>query len=597
MGYICTCMDVYSLNFIIALVLVAFASVLLSRTRKRRTFAVIVVPTILYIFFYNYDYSVLGGVVPCVITYAGGIVSVYFFLLYSSYERLEVGCWSSEKLIVKISILLFLLYLGELFLLAIPWALDTFPLSNAEVVLFTIFAGENEGAEEFVISSLISKVLVPSVYYFAVVVAGMLVATFILVRAKATFLFKLGKVKCFCGGVTLGRCFFQLQKGVLFPLVVVCCCHLLLLPGIVLSPAFSALFQIPVDSEFYRNNYVHPDSVKVELQSDSLKNLIVLFVESMATNYAQYTPEIVELEKNSSNFSPGGENVSGTSWTIAGITGKLCGIPLNMPMGINEYHGKLPTYLPYAKCLMNVLADKGYNQVFVQGSSGNFTQKRTFWTVHGNVGVHDIEYYTAAGRVPEGYHVFWGFEDRKLYSFAKEELDSLARLGKPFALYLLTVDTHQPEGYLDDSCAAELSAEEKPFLRTLRCASRQLDSFLTWAKEQSWYSNTTISVMGDHTSKILCEKANVSRNDSLHWVNFILNSSIDQSVSGRRYSSLDMFPTLLEAMGFRWEGRSMGLGKSLYSRDSTLLERYGRKSLDSLLRERSYQYDYFLMGE
>ncbi len=590
-------MDFYSLNFIIALVLAAIVSVVLSRTKKRRAFAVIVAPTILYIFFYNYDYSVLGGAVPCVITYAGAIVSVYFFLLYSSYERVKVDCLSSNKLIVKIPILLLLLYLGELFLLAIPWALDMFPLSNADAVLFTLFAGENEGAEEFVISSLISKVLVPSVYYFAIVVAAMLVATSILARSKVAFLFKLGKVKCVFGGLTFGQCLAQLQKGVLFPLVAICFCHLSLLPGIVLNPALMELFRIPVDSELYKNDYVHPDSVKVETQSDSMKNLIVIFLESMATNYAQYTPEIVKLQKTSGDFAPGGLNVAGTSWTIAGITGKLCGIPLNMPMGINEYNGKLPTYLPHAKCLMNVLADKDYNQVYMQGSSGDFTQKRTFWTVHGNVAVHDIEYYKGVGKIPKDYHVFWGFDDRKLYRFAREELDSLARLEKPFALYFLTVDTHQPEGFLDDSCAAEFSADEKPFLRALRCASRQLDSFLKWAKEQSWYGNTTISVMGDHTSKILCEKANVSRSDSLHWVNFILNSSIDRSVSGRRYSSLDMFPTLLEAMGFRWEGRSMGLGKSLYSGDSTLLERYGQRALDSLLRERSYQYDYFLMGE
>ena len=58
-----------------------------------------------------------------------------------------------------------------------------------------------------------------------------------------------------------------------------------------------------------------------------------------------------------------------------------------------------------------------------------------------------------------------------------------------------------------------------------------------------------------------------------------------------------MFPTLLESMGFSLEGRAMGLGKSLYSGEATLLERYGQKTLDSLLRERSIQYDYFLMGK
>lgn len=590
-------MDLYSLNFVIALVLATVVSVLLSRTRRWRSFAAIAVPAILYMFFYNYDYSVLGGVVPCIIGYVGAVVSVFFFMLYSSHERLEIDCRSSKKLIVKIPILLFLLYFGTLVFLAIPWALDTFPLSNVDAVLFTLFAGENGGAEGFVISSLISKVVFPSICCFVVVVVFMLVAAFALVRAKVALSFKLGKIKCVFGGSTLGQCFFQLQKGVLLPLVAICCCHLLLLPGIVLSPAFSAFFQIPVDSELYRNHYVHPDSVKVEALSDSPKNLIVIFLESMAVNYAQYTPEIVELEKTSGNFAPGGLNVAGTSWTIAGITGKLCGIPLNMPMGINEYHGKLPTYLPNAKCLMNVLADRGYNQVYMQGSSGDFTQKRTFWTVHGNVAVHDIEYYKGAGKIPNDYYVFWGFEDRKLYGFAKEELDSLAGLGKPFALYLLTVDTHQPEGYLDERCAAEFTADEKPFPKALRCASRQLGDFLAWAKEQSWYGNTVISAMGDHTMEMLSDKANVPLTDTLRWVNFILNSSIDQPVSGRRYSSLDMFPTLLEAMGFRWEGRAMGLGKSLYSGDSTVLELYGQKALDSLLRERSHQYDYFLRGE
>ena len=321
-------------------------------------------------------------------------------------------------------------------------------------------------------------------------------------------------------------------------------------------------------------------------------------MESMATNYTQYTPEIAKLEKAASSFPPGGTNVAGTSWTIAGITGKLCGIPLNMPMGINEYHGKLPTYLPRAKCLMNVLADYGYNQVYMQGSSGDFTQKRAFWTAHGNVAVHDIEYYKNIGKIPEGYHVFWGFEDRKLYKFAKEELDSLSILNKPFALYLLTVDTHQPEGYLDDSCATEFPASEKPYLRALRCASKQLDNFLAWAKEQKWYNNTTISVMGDHTLEMLSDKANVPLTDSLYWTNFILNSSkTAPPKKTHNYSSFDIFPTLLEAMGYQLEGRSIGLGKSLYSNEPTVLEQYGRKVLDSLLRERSYQYDYFLVEE
>ena len=326
----------------------------------------------------------------------------------------------------------------------------------------------------------------------------------------------------------------------------------------------------------------------------------------MEKNFAQYTPEIAHLEKSSLDFVPGGQNVSGTSWTIAGITGKLCGIPLNMPMGINEYHGRLPTYVPYAKCLMEVLADKGYNQLYAQGTSGEFTQKRDFWKKHGNVEIHDIEYYKFVKKIPEDYYVFWGFEDRKLYSFVKEELDSLSNLDKPFALYMLTVDTHQPQGFLDDSCKVSLKeagvAEDNVnrFPEALRCASMQLESFINWMREQPWYEKTVVFVMGDHATPSLSAKAGLPQSERLYWTNFVINAALDSGKvyrQGRAYSSLDMFPTILESMGFEFENHAIALGKSLYAESPTLLEKYGQKTLDSLLRERSIQYDYFLMGQ
>jgi phosphoglycerol transferase len=474
---------------------------------------------------------------------------------------------------------------------------DTFPLSNVDAVLFTLFAGTNEGSEEFVISSFLCKVLYPSFYYFALLWVLQAAFASFLVQKKWFLGFSFFRFKFVLGHKGWSRQLARLQQAVLVAMFVICCCHLLLLPGIVFSTPFKALLQRPVDSELYRIFYVHPDSAKVDASSDSLKNVVVIFVESLESNFAKWTPEINAIRDRSVDFPPGGVNVAGTSWTIAGITGKLCGIPLNMPMGINEYHGKLPTYLPHAKCLMDLLADKGYNQLYMQGSSGDFTQKRAFWTTHGNVAVHDIEYYKGKGKIPEDYYVFWGFEDRKLYDFAKEELDSLARLGKPFALYLLTVDTHQPEGYLDDSCATQIPDNGKKYPRALHCASRQLDSFISWAKAQSWYGNTVISVMGDHSLGQLSEKADVPVSDTLYWVSFLLNSSVAKSIEGRRYSSLDMFPTLLEAMGFSLEGHAIGLGRSLFANRPTALEHYGVHILDSLLRERSFQYDYFLFGK
>jgi phosphoglycerol transferase len=122
-----------------------------------------------------------------------------------------------------------------------------------------------------------------------------------------------------------------------------------------------------------------------------------------------------------------------------------------------------------------------------------------------------------------------------------------------------------------------------------------LNDFFKWAKEQPWYTNTVISVMGDHSMPMLSAKAGIPASDSLYWTNFIINSAVTTPVRARAYSSLDMFPTLLESMGFALDCRSAGLGRSLYSDSLTMLELYGRQILDSLLRERSIQYDAFLM--
>lgn len=594
----------YTFHFILSLILAALFSVLFCHGYKKRLLAFFSIPFIFYILFYNYDYVLyLGGAAPIAISYFGAVYACLLFLFLASYKNFPLisdGFHDQFRISeIKTTAFFFFNFVLQAFLVlyiqVIPWAIDTFPLSNIEAVLFTLFAGTNEGAEEFVLSSFWSKACDPAIKFLSIILVCELVISIILKRQKIALRFTLWKIKAIIMGPTIKEYFNQILKISTIFLLVYCAILSFVLPGIVMSAPFKALFQQPVDSELYRNHYIHPDFIQIS--SENPKNLIVILLESMETNFAQYTPEINSLEKEHTNFAPGGESVSGTSWTIAGITGKLCGIPLNMPMGIGEYLGKLPTYLPGAKCLMNVLADKNYNQVYMQGSSGDFTQKRTFWTVHGNVAVHDIEYYKGVGKIPNDYHVFWGFEDRKLYQFAREELDSLYKQGKPFALYMLTIDTHQPEGYVDSACAKEFKNVDGKLAKAIRCTSKQLYDFISWAKDQPWYENTVISVMGDHTMPMLSPKVGIPKSDSLYWTNFIINSGVQKPMKPRQYSSLDMFPTLLEAMGFELESRGIALGRSLFSDSLTMLELYGRQTLDSLLRERSVQYDKFLFGE
>ena len=588
-------MDSYTLSFIIAFVVGLILTIIFCKSARRRFLAFVLYVVVFYMLFYNFNEGVLGGFFPSFHLYAGSAYTCFLLLFLFSFEITKKT--QNPKNGWKVNIFFCVAqFLCVIFTQVVPWAIDTFPLSNIDAILFTVFARANEGAENFVLESFVDKALLPAIWIYGLLLCVQVFLSIVLHKIEKNISFHLWKIRyTICTG-SFAFVFSRIQKCFLVFIIVICTILAFVVPNILMSAPFKALIQRPVDSEMYRVDYVHPDSAHIEVP-ESTKNLIVILLESMETNFAQHTPELNALASKAVNFAPGGESVAGTSWTIAAITGKLCGIPLNMPMRIGEYLGKLPTYLPNAKCMMNILADKGYSQVYIQGSSGDFTQKRDFWKVHGDVAVHDIEYYTQMGRIPDGYKVFWGFEDRKMYQFAKEEIDSLARMGKPFAVYMLTVDTHQPNGYVDDSCAVQVENIEGRLPKALRCASIMLDSFVSWASEQPWYENTVISVMGDHSMQSLSKKANVPLTDSLYWVNFMFNSAIERPVKERAYSSLDMFPTLLESMGFTIEGHAMGLGRSLFSEEPTLIEKYGRNTLDSLLRVRSIQYDYFLMGE
>ena len=567
-----------------------------SRGWRHRIFAVVVVPTAFYTLFYNFDYCIINSTSSIVMAYGGAVYICLLYLFLASFKMADVYEAVPRRVCLKTVLLFVLQYIAIIYATAIPWAIDTFPMSNIEAVLFTLFAGANEGAEEFVLSSIVDGVIFPSIKIFLVVIIIQVAFACALTRVDKGVLFTLWKIRYFFCPGPFKRCLFFLQKGMFVFIALYCLALSLVLPGIVLSAPFRALFQIPVDSELYRNYYVHPDSLKLE-SPENLKNLIVVMMESMETNFERETPEIAKLQNENSNFAPGGVSVAGTSWTIAGITGKLCGIPLNMPMGITEYLGKLPTYLPGARCIMEMLRNLGYNQEFLQGSRGDFTQINDFCKWHGDVALHDLDFYRDNGSIPKDYKVFWGYEDRKLYEFAKKDLDSLSLLENPFALYMFTIDTHQPAGYVDAQCEKDFANIADKYPKALHCASKQLDDFIEWAKLQPWYENTVISVMGDHTMQMLSSKAGVPVSDSLYWTNFIINSVINTPVRERQYSSLDMFPTLLEAMGFKLQNRSAGLGRSLYSDSLTMLELYGRHTLDSLLRERSIQYDEFLFGK
>jgi len=285
---------------------------------------------------------------------------------------------------------------------------------------------------------------------------------------------------------------------------------------------------------------------------------------------------------------------------MSAIVGITLGIPLVTTIdgfdvdwnGFDRYiKFKKISFLPGVIGLTDILAKAGYEQRFLIGSDKKFAGRDLFFYTHGNVIIKDLNYYKKIGKIPEDYHVFWGFEDEKLYQFAKEELIALSSSSKPFNLIMLTVDTHFPNGYLSETCKKN-SLFDKQYKNVLSCASKQLYAFIEWIKKQPFYKNTTIVILGDHL--FMDDGTLIPRNAKRRIYNVFINSPIKPlKEKNRQFSNLDMFPTILDSLNVKYNSQGLGFGRSLFKDTQTLIEKYGFDKLNQEINKKSKEYYIF----
>jgi len=152
---------------------------------------------------------------------------------------------------------------------------------------------------------------------------------------------------------------------------------------------------------------------------------------------------------------------------------------------------------------------------------------------------------------------------------------------------MLTVNTHAPNGFRSESCK---SNEENEYLNSVVCSSKEISKFIKWLKEQDFYKNTTIVLVGDHLSMNSIISENIEY-ENRQIYNAIINSPIKiKCEKERSATSFDMYPTTLASIGAKIEGNRLGLGTNLYSCEKTLSEKYGIINFNEELSKNSTYY-------
>ncbi len=355
-------------------------------------------------------------------------------------------------------------------------------------------------------------------------------------------------------------------------------------------------------SSFIEENYVDPRKVELEFPYKK-RNLIYIFVESYESTYfskdlggadnINYLNNITKLTKENISFSNnnqfgGAISANGTGWTTGGMIAQTAGLPLKITGDISNI-GELSDLAKGAYSIGDILSKEGYNQELLLSTDSTFGNRKIYFQKHGNYNI--VDYYDAIEKnwIDEDYYVWWGYEDSLLFKNAKEEITKLSKEAKPFNFTMLTTNTHFPGGYLENSCDINYDDQIE---NVIACTSKQINDFIVWVKKQNFYKDTTIIICGDHLSMEPEYFNNIDENYTRTIYNLIINSPINPiKQKNRLFSTMDMYPTTLGALGIKIKGDRMALGTNLFSDKKTIFEMYGEEYVNEELNKRSVYYE------
>ncbi len=472
------------------------------------------------------------------------------------------------------------------------WLLEKYDKICFDQVLFQLKTS-SAGVHHALVGSAVVRVGV-----FGVIATALEICLYVLLSGRAAaFVTRSRRYAHYCQSQV---CLFLRRRHLPLSVIVLVLCVSFLVVQLDIIPYLTT---IATKSDFIEEQYVDPGQVELTFPEQK-RNLVYIFLESMESSFSDtevsenYIPELSQLAKEHISFSHtqgvgGAMSCLGTTWTASAMVSQTAGVPVKVPLAANAY-GARDTFMPGAVSIGELLQDAGYQNVLLVGSDAEFHGREPYFRQHGDYTILDTKTLKESGRLPEDYNEWWGFEDEKLFAYAKEELMDLAAQGKPFNLTMLTADTHFPDGY---TCRLCENNHPTQYANVLSCSSRQVAAFVSWIQQQPFYENTTIILSGDHLTMDADFLDNLGDDYVRTTYNCIINAPVTAAnAANRQFATFDLFPTTLAALGVEIPGDRLGLGTNLFSERKTLIEEYGFVFLDHELQKRSLFYNTKILG-
>lgn len=368
---------------------------------------------------------------------------------------------------------------------------------------------------------------------------------------------------------------------------------------VLLISALAYLVVNPLNQYIFRQFFPNPIIANFKVEDhfsrtvftklpETRKNMIIVYLESLEQTYEQ----LGQTEKQFSKVKPFmadalvADNVmqtTGSTFTIAGIVSTQCGVPL-LARGLNNgiYHRdntgiEVKSFYRDIDCLGDHLSDGGYTLSYMNGADARKYSKRSFLLQHGYTRIFDE--FSVSKDEREGRDNLWGLNDEVLYENLRKEVDFLVGDAKPFVLSYLTIATHGPDAYLDTNCAQPPEDQSK-IPAAIECSFEALLSFYDYVEQKDLMKDTIFVVMSDHLAQNNSVGEALYGNENRRNLFFVKGVPTPLNIS-KLASPLDIYPTLLELLGYQVKNHQANMGISILSDQQSMIQKYdGAKEMN-----------------
>jgi len=284
-------------------------------------------------------------------------------------------------------------------------------------------------------------------------------------------------------------------------------------------------------------------------QPEKRLNVVLISVESLSADYLAHfghqpglTPRLDALADQGLLFTR--LYATGTR-TVRGLEA----LSLSLPPTPGQSIVKRPDNADMFS-LGSVFASKGYDTRYVYGGYGYFDNMNAFFSAN---------HYQVVDRMAipaERIHHenIWGVADEDLFTQALQEADASHARGKPSFMHVMTTSNHRPYTYPDGRIDIPSHQSREGGVKYTDWA---IGNFLDRAAQKPWFKNTVFVIVADHCA------SSAGKTDlpvERYHIPAIVYAPahIAPAKMDRLASQIDLAPTLLGLLHFKYESRFLG---------------------------------------